>query len=89
MVHPFNNEDNYILYCKSDDITPVRWVYEDLSELDESEKSWKQFLDLINTYFIKNTQIGGGRYGCVQYIKFNAPAPLREASLGKLSMFVQ
>ena len=36
-----------------------------------------------------NTQIGGGRYGCVQYIKFNSKNPLRDCSLGKLSLFVQ
>lgn len=34
IVHPFNAEDNYILYCKPDDVSPVRWVYEDLSELN-------------------------------------------------------
>ena len=37
MVHPFNNEDNYILYCKPDDVTPLRGVYEDLGELDEDD----------------------------------------------------
>ena len=38
---------------------------------------------------MNNSQIGGGRYGCVQYIKFNAQKPLKHCSLGKLSMFVQ
>jgi hypothetical protein len=40
-------------------------------------------------FFENNSQIGGGRYGCVQYIKFNAKKPLKDCSLGKLSMFVQ
>lgn len=46
-------------------------------------------MELIDDYFESNSQIGGGRYGCVQYIKFNAKKPLKECSLGKLSMFVQ
>lgn len=50
---------------------------------------WKQFIALIDEFFEGNSQIGGGRYGCVQYIKFNAKKPLKDCSLGKLSMFVQ
>lgn len=71
-MRPFTNEDNYLLYCKHDDRTPVNWVYEDLSKLDEKTTEWPQFLALINDYFAQNPQIGGGRYGCVQFIKFNA-----------------
>jgi hypothetical protein len=89
LVKPFNSEDSYILYCKCDCYTPVEWVYDDLGKLDESSLEWRQFLELIDAYFDANSQIGGGRYGCVQYIKFNASPPLRGCSLGKLSMFVQ
>ncbi|KAL4448784.1 hypothetical protein ABPG74_012873 [Tetrahymena malaccensis] len=33
--------------------------------------------------------IPGGRYGCVQYVKYCGPRELQELSLGRLSLFVQ
>ncbi len=44
---------------------------------------------MLGNYFNGHTQITGGRYGCVQYIKLNGPKPLKQCSLGKLSMYVQ
>lgn len=89
VVHPASSEDNYISYCLKDNVTLAKWVYEDMGTLDEESEEWKQFVELINEYFLHNAQIGGGRYGCVQYIKFHASKPLKSCSLGKLSLFVQ
>lgn len=43
----------------------------------------------MTNYFSKRTEIVGGRYGCVQYVKQKGPKPLRECSLGRISMYVQ
>lgn len=83
VIYPNNDEwVSYDQHIKSGDVFKVK-----------STEIWKSFIEFFNEYFStenpEEQAIGGGRYGCAQFLKFCGNTFLKKSSLGKLSYMIQ